>query len=237
MPTGGTVGASRPIASFTLASSGFFGGMNVHTLLIANPKGGSGKTTLATNVAGFLAGKRQRVVLADEDPQQSSTHWLARRPALFPKVHAKPADKRDLSELDPHWLVIDSPAGINGAELRTELRRADALIVPISPSVFDMAATARFLDTIAQAKDVKEGKLPVAVVGMRVDPRTKSAAELDAFLEASPFPVVTHLRDTQTYVYCARDGASVFDLPRSRGEQDWEQWRPLTRWIGKQAGK
>ena len=207
----------------------------MHTLLIANPKGGSGKTTLATNVAGFLAGKRQRVVLADEDPQQSSTHWLARRPALFPKVHAKPADKRDLSELDPHWLVIDSPAGINGAELRTELRRADALIVPISPSVFDMAATARFLDTIAQTKDVKEGKLPVAVVGMRVDPRTKSAAELDAFLEASPFPVVTHLRDTQTYVYCARDGASVFDLPRSRGEQDWEQWRPLTRWIGKQA--
>jgi chromosome partitioning protein len=107
--------------------------------------------------------------------------------------------------------------------------------VPISPSVFDMAATARFLNTIAQTKEVKEGELPVAVVAIRVDPRTHSAAELDAFLEASPFPVIAHLRDTQTYVHCARDGASVFDLPRSRGEQDWEQWRPLTRWIAKRA--
>jgi chromosome partitioning protein len=208
----------------------------VQTLLIANPKGGSGKTTLATNVAGFLAGKRQRVVLADEDPQQSSTHWLARRPALFPKVHGKPADKRELKDLDPQWMVIDSPAGINGAELRVELRRADALIVPISPSVFDMAATARFLDAIAMTKEVKDG-LQVAVVVMRVDSRTHSAAELDEFLKASPFPVVAHLRDTQTYVSCARDGASIFELPRSRGEQDWEQWRPLTRWIAKRAAR
>ncbi|HVF65492.1 MAG TPA: ParA family protein [Casimicrobiaceae bacterium] len=205
----------------------------MQTLLIANPKGGSGKTTLATNVAGFLAGKRQRVVLADEDPQQSSAHWLARRPLLFPKIHGKPADKRQLKDVDPQWLVIDSPAGMNGAELRNELRRADALIVPISPSIFDMAATARFLDGIAGAKDVKGGELPVAIVGMRVDSRTRSAAELDDFLKASPFPVVTHLRDTQTYVHCARDGASVFDLPRSRGEQDWEEWRPLTRWIAR----
>ena len=207
----------------------------MQTLLIANPKGGSGKTTLATNVAGFLAGKRQRVVLADEDPQQSSTHWLARRTPLFPKIHGKPVDKRERKDLDPQWMVIDSPAGMDGAELRVELRRADALIVPISPSVFDMAATARFLDTISQSKEVKDGALPIAVVAMRVDARTHSAAELDEFLAASPFPVVTHLRDTQTYVYCARDGLSVFDLPRSRGEQDWEQWRPLTRWIAKRA--
>ena len=206
------------------------------TILIANPKGGSGKTTLATNVAGFLAGKRQRVVLADEDPQQSSTHWLARRPPLFPKIHEKPADRRAHSELDPQWVVVDSPAGLDGAELRNELRRADVLIVPISPSVFDMAAAARFVREVAEHKAVREGELPVAIVAMRVDPRTRSAQELDDFLSAAPFPVVAHLRDTQTYVYCARDGVSVFDLPRSRGEQDWEQWRPLTRWLSKRAG-
>lgn len=207
----------------------------MQTLLIANPKGGSGKTTLATNIAGFLAGKRQRVVLADEDPQQSSAQWLARRPELFPKITAMPAERRELRELDPHWVVVDSPAGLRGDTLRDELRRADALIVPISPSVFDMAATARFLGTIAESRAVKGGTLPVALVGMRVDARTRSAGELDAFLEHFDFPVVTHLRDTQVYVYCARDGLSVFDLPRSRAEQDWEQWRPLTRWMGKQA--
>ena len=128
----------------------------MQTLLIANPKGGSGKTTLATNIAGFLAGKRQRVVLSDEDPQQSSAHWLSRRPALFPKIHPKPADKRELKEIDPQWLVVDSPAGIDGAGLRVELRRADALIVPVSPSVFDMAATARFLGSIAESKEAKD---------------------------------------------------------------------------------
>ena len=207
----------------------------MQTLLIANPKGGSGKTTLATNIAGFLAGKRQRVVLSDEDPQQSSTHWLSRRPELFPKVSAMPADKRALRELDPHWLVIDSPAGLHGETLRDEVRRADALIVPISPSVFDMAATARFLGTLAENRAIKGGTLPVALVGMRVDARTRSAGELDEFLAHSEFPVVTHLRDTQLYVYCARDGLSVFDLPRSRAEQDWEHWRPLTRWLGRQA--
>jgi chromosome partitioning protein len=207
----------------------------LQTVLIANPKGGSGKTTLATNLAGFLAGRRQRVVLADEDPQQSSTQWLMRRPPLFPRVHARPGEKRELKEVDPQWVVVDSPAGLHASDLRTEMRRADALVVPISPSVFDMAATARFLETVADAKAVKDGELPVALVATRVDARTHSAAELDAFLKATGFPVVAHLRDTQTYVYCARDGLSVFDLPRSRGEQDWEQWRPLTRWLGKHA--
>ncbi|MEP7359490.1 MAG: ParA family protein, partial [Anaerolineales bacterium] len=113
--------------------------------------------------------------------------------------------------------------------------RADAMLVPVTPSAFDMAATRHFFDAIAEHKAVKEGGIAVGIVGMRVDARTRSAAELDAFLAGYDYPVVTHLRDTQVYVYCARDGFSVFDLPRSRGEQDWEQWKPLTRWIARHA--
>ena len=88
---------------------------------------------------------------------------------------------------------------------------------------------------IAHYKAVKEGGLAIGIVAMRVDARTRSAAELDQFLENFDFPVIAHLRDTQVYVRCARDGATVFDLPRSRAEQDWEQWKPLTRWIARQA--
>jgi chromosome partitioning protein len=205
----------------------------VQTLLIANPKGGCGKTTLATNVAGFLAGKRQRVAIADDDPQQSASFWLGRRPALFPKILPAPADARDRKDFD--WIVVDSPAGLHGDQLRDEVRRADAVLIPLTPSVFDMAATARFLHTIAEYKAVKGGELPIGLVAMRFDARTHSASELDEFLNACSFPVVGHLRDTQVYVYCARDGASVFDMPRSRAEQDWEQWKPLTRWIGRLA--
>jgi chromosome partitioning protein len=209
----------------------------VQTILIANPKGGSGKTTLATNIAGWLAGKRQRVALQDADPQQSSSQWLARRPALFPSIAGFVGDvgKKELRDVAPEWLVVDSPAGLHGEALRDAVKKADAMIVPVSPSAFDMAATARFLEQVGDHKAVREGGLAVALVAMRVDARTRSAAELDEFLKALSFPLVTHLRDTQVYVYCARDGYSVFDLPRSRGEQDWEQWKPLTRWIARHA--
>ncbi len=209
----------------------------MQTILVANPKGGSGKTTLATNIAGWLAGKRQRVALGDTDPQRSASDWLARRPALFPPIGGFTGEvrKKELKDVAPEWLVIDSPAGLHGDALRDDIRRADVMLVPLAPSAFDMAATRRFLETIADYKAVREEGIAVGIVGMRVDARTRSAAELDAFLEKFDFPVVTHLRDTQVYVYCARDGLSVFDLPRSRGEQDWVQWKPLTRWIARHA--
>jgi len=188
-------------------------------------------------IAGWIAGKRQRVVLADADPQRSSAQWLKRRPALFPAILGAEGDvsKKDLKETGAQWAVIDTAAGTHGEGLREAVRRADVMLVPLSASTFDMAATARFLGALSEYKVVKDGDLALGLVAMRVDARTRSAAELDEFLTGIDVPLVTHLRDTQVYVYCARDGFSVFDLPRSRGEQDWEQWRPLTRWIARQA--
>jgi chromosome partitioning protein len=204
----------------------------MQTLLVANPKGGSGKTTLATNVAGWLAGRKQKVALADLDVQQSACEWVERRPPLFPPVASWTPDANRKSER-PQWLVIDSPAGLHGDALRDAVRRSDIMLVPISPSVFDMSATQRFLQQLNHYKAVKEGGLAVAIVGMRVDSRTRSATELAEFVAGLDFSCVTDLRDTQVYVHCAREGLSVFDLPRSRAEQDWDQWRPLTRWIGR----
>ncbi|MEO5699604.1 MAG: ParA family protein [Casimicrobiaceae bacterium] len=208
----------------------------MRTILVANPKGGSGKTTLVTNIAGWLAGKRQAVAIADADPQQSATEWLARRPELFPTIERwDPAAKRSGGDGGPAWLIVDSPAGAHGDVLRETMRRSDVMLVPVSPSSFDMSATQRFFAAIAEFRGVKQGTLPIGLVGMRVDARTHSAAELDEFLKGLELPVITHLRDTQNYVHCARDGASIFDLPRSRAEQDQEQWRPLTRWISRQT--
>jgi len=209
----------------------------MQTILVANPKGGSGKTTLATNIAGWLAGKRQRVALEDRDPQQSSSLWLSRRPALFPPIVAAPEGSGDkaLKNDGIAWRVVDSAAGLHGEALRDAIKSADIMLIPVSPSIFDMAATARFLAQVGEYKAVKKGDLAVGLVAMRVDSRTHSSADLDEFLKATGFPVVAQLRSTQVYVYGARDGASVFDLPRSRAEQDWEQWRPLTRWIARHA--
>ena len=209
--------------------------MATQTLLVANPKGGSGKTTLATNIAGWLAARKQRVVLADFDPLRSATEWLGRRPRLFPAIAGwTPSAGRDeLKEQHPNWLVLDTPAGLHGEGLRDAMHRADILLVPVSPSAFDTAATRHFLDQIGEYKAIKKGDIAVGLVAMRVDPRTHSAAELEEFLRSFDFPLVAHLRATQVYVHCARDGLTIADLPRARAEQDIEQWRPLARWIAR----
>jgi chromosome partitioning protein len=209
----------------------------MQTILIANPKGGSGKTTVATNVAGWLASRKQRVVLADFDALRSANDWLSRRPPLFPAITGWTPDvqKHEIKEHNPHWMVMDTPAGLHGEELRDAMRRAEIMLVPVSPSAFDMVATRHFLDQIGEYKAVKKGDIAVGLVAMRVDPRTHSAAELEEFLKAFTFPLVAHLRATQVYVHCARDGLTVFDLPRSRADQDWDQWRPLTRWIARHS--
>lgn len=206
-------------------------------LVVSNPKGGSGKTTVAVNVAGWLAARRQRVVLADMDRQASALRWLGRRPALLPPIVGwSPAnDRRPGRDSETDWVVIDAPAGVHGEELRDLVRRADIFLVPVSPSQLDIEATGDFLGKLIEYKAIRDRDVAVGLIGMRVDSRTRSAGELEAFLKGQPFPLVTVLRDTQIYVYCARDGFSVFDLPRSRGEQDWEQWKPLTRWISRHA--
>lgn len=200
----------------------------MRTVLIANPKGGSGKTTLATNLAGFFAGQGRQVVLADLDRQQSSAGWLQRRPAQLPTIHSHLARKQAGK---PDWMIIDSPAGLHGDKLSAAVKLAELVIVPVQPSAFDMLATGDFLRVLREEKAVRKEKSQVAMIGMRVDARTRSAADLAAFLLAAEFPVLTFLRDAQVYVQCANEGLSLFDLPPSRTGRDLEQWQPLLEWI------
>ncbi|MDP2830391.1 MAG: ParA family protein [Sulfuricellaceae bacterium] len=199
------------------------------SILVANPKGGSGKTTLATNLAAYLASLGRQVVLADLDRQQSSAGWLARRPPQLPTIHGHQGRKLAIK---PDWLVIDSPAGLHGDKLAAAIKMAERVVVPVQPSAFDMQATGEFLSVLRELKAIRKEKSQVAMIGMRVDPRTRSAAELADFLLAAEFPVLTYLRDAQVYVQCAHEGVSLFDLPPSRTARDIEQWRPLLDWIG-----
>lgn len=198
------------------------------SILISNPKGGSGKTTLATNLASYFASQGRQVVLADLDRQQSSMGWLNRRPAQAPTIHGHLARKQ---AEEPDWMVIDSPAGLHGDKLTAAVKLAELVVVPVQPSTFDMMATSDFLRVLREEKAVRKEKIQVAMVGMRVDPRTRSAAELAEFLQDVEFPVLTYLRDTQLYVQCAKEGMSLFDLPPSRTIRDMEQWQPLLEWI------
>ena len=198
------------------------------TILIANPKGGAGKTTLSTNLAGYMAQRGENVFLWDLDRQKSALHWLSTRPQSLPHIQRLDSAKQKSGE---GVLVLDSPAGLHGGKLGDMVKLVDKVIVPVVPSSFDLAATRLFLDELLDEKAVRKGKAFVAIVGMRVDARTRAAEKFDAFLAPIDLPVLTHLRDTQNYVNAAFEGKSIFDLPPSVAAQDVAQWQPIAEWL------
>lgn len=207
----------------------------MRTVLIANPKGGSGKTTLATNLAGYFATRGRRVLLDDLDRQKSALEWLQRRPYKLPLIRAADTLKTRAGK-DTEWLVVDSPAGLRGEKLTEAIKAADWVIVPVQPSAFDIGATREFLEILREEKAVRKQRTFVALAGVRVDARTRTAATLQAFMEASGFPVLTYLREAQVYRLAAEQGASVFDIRPSLVTRDLQQWAPLLHWLVKAAG-
>lgn len=205
----------------------------MESFLIANPKGGAGKTTLATNLAGFFAQQGQRVMLGDIDRQQSSREWLKLRSPALPHIATwdiEP-DRPARPPKGTTHVVLDTPAGLHGKKLAHVLKLATRVIVPLQPSIFDILATRAFLGRLLEEKEIRRHQAFVAIVAMRVDARTLAAAELERFLGDTGLPVVAHLRDTQNYVQAAAHGMSIFELPASRTEKDVEQWQPLLDWA------
>jgi chromosome partitioning protein len=173
------------------------------------------------------------VFLWDLDRQHSSRNWLAIRPVNRPAIHR--LDAKDGGEapmpLGSSWLILDSAAGLHGKNLAHALKITHKIIVPVQPSVFDMAATSAFLQTLLEDKAARKHKTFIGIVGMRVNPRTRAAATLEAFLAQFKLPVLTYLRDTQIYVNAAFNGLSLFDLPEYLSGKDLEQWQPILDWI------
>ncbi len=207
--------------------------------LVANPKGGSGKSTLATNLAGYFACLHHSVMLGDTDRQHSSRDWLALRPPECPAIRTWEIDHDDVARPPKGvcHVVLDTPAGLHGKLLEKVLKLSARVLVPVQPSTFDMLATRRFLDQLQGEKAVRKGRADIAVIGMRVDARTRAAADLERFFESLELPVLTCLRDTQLYVQATAAGLTLFDLPRSRTERDLAQWQPILDWIDLQPGQ
>jgi chromosome partitioning protein len=200
-------------------------------VVVANPKGGVGKSTMATNIAGYFAGKGRAVMLGDADRQQSSRLWLGLRPPA-----ARPISTWELNEANivkppkgTTHVVLDTPAGMHGKTFKEILQLADKVIVPLQPSIFDIFATRTFLDELAEHR--KASKMQVGIVGMRVDPRTIAADKLHEFVDNLGLPVLGYIRHTTNYIHLAARGLTLFDVAPGRVARDLEQWDGICRWL------
>ncbi|VTU35057.1 ParA family protein [Variovorax sp. RA8] len=201
-------------------------------VLVANPKGGVGKSTLATNIAGYFASRGHAVMLGDIDRQQSSRLWLGLRTPAAREIRSWEASEDGAVVRPPRGTthaVIDTPAGLHGARLKEVVPMADKVLVPLQPSIFDIYATRDFLDKLLANRHV--GKTQVGVVGMRVDGRTLAAERLREFVAGLGVPVLGELRDTQNYVQLAARGLTLYDIAPGRVQRDLEQWEPIRQWL------
>jgi len=209
----------------------------MRVVAVINRKGGSGKSTLATHLAGWCARRGIRVMLGDVDRQQSSLAWLKRR-AEQPLAQGAPVvgwavDTR--SVLRPPvgitHVVLDTPGGLRDSELARVVMYADLIVMPVCHSVFDRESAAACLEELRTLPRVASGRCKVAMVGMRLDARTKATEQMAAWAAAANYPYLGALRETQAYVRCVEQGATLFDMPPAKVEADLAQWKPILAWV------
>jgi chromosome partitioning protein len=208
-------------------------------IVVANPKGGCGKSTLAASLAAFFAQNARSVALLDCDPQRSAVRWGTRRRGDLPRVHAMPFS-HPAHGLKSAWLlqlpprtecvIVDTPAAIQGHELSPLLRSAQVLLVPVMPSAMDFAATEAFVDLLARTREVRESKLRVGLVANRMRRGSRAARELDEALLRLAFPCVGRIRDSQHYVNLIGEGRALDD-EADLFEELRSDWLPLWRWL------
>lgn len=204
-------------------------------VVILNPKGGSGKTTLAFGIAGYLAGTGRAVALLDMDRQGSSQRWLQNRPAKLPNIRAlsataDPAETiRVPSDIDV--VVIDAPAALSGEELIEYTCGAHAILVPVLPSDIDIHAASRLVSDLLLKAHVSRRNGRLGIVANRVKERTVAYRQLLRFLESLTIKLIGVLRDSQNYAHAAAEGRCLHEMAASQVNKDMVQWKAITDWL------
>jgi chromosome partitioning protein len=210
----------------------------MRSILVLNAKGGSGKTTIATNLAGYYADAGAKVALADYDPLGSAMDWIEQRPSKFAKVVGIPAFSSGLRvPRRTDVVIIDAPSRTHGEQLVNLLRRAHTVIIPVVPSPVDIRAAQRFFGEIRDIRDQIKTDIKLATVGSRIREGTRAADSLEDYLyelklpSGRRFPFLTILRQSANYLKAAERGMSIFEFAPLATAPDREYWAPLLRWL------
>ncbi|MGA9369765.1 MAG: AAA family ATPase, partial [Steroidobacteraceae bacterium] len=196
----------------------------MNRIVVLNPKGGSGKTTIATNLAGYFASRQQKPVLMDFDPQGSSLRWVRKRDPALPPVHAVNAFDKDprttrtfqlrVPDFSTH-VIVDTPAAVPAQDMPEMTKTADAIIVPVLPSDIDIHACSRCIADLLLIAKVRRDENRIGVIANRVKRNTLIYQSLMRFLETLRIPVIATLRDSQNYVRAAEQGVGLYEMKRN----------------------
>ena len=211
----------------------FAGSETLRRIVVLNPKGGSGKTTLAFNLAGYLASTGRKVAIVDMDRQGSSTRWLHNRASRLPRILGISAADTQHVVVPPaiEYVVIDAPAGLPGDQLIDLTCGTHAIFVPVLPSDLDIHAASRLISDLLLKAQVSRRKGRLGIVANRVKVNTIAYRQLARFLKRLSIPVVGLIRDSQNYARAASSGLCIHDMPPSRARKDLAQWEAVTQWL------
>lgn len=213
---------------------------NRNRIVVLNPKGGCGKSTLAANIAACYAQRGGMPAIMDYDPQGSTTAWLKRRPETLPPIHGIVAFRNSM-QATRSWqlrvpneittLVVDSPAAITRDDLRELTRDSSSIVVPVLPSAMDIHAASRCIADLLLVAKINRAERKLAVVANRTRKNTKSFGKLMRFLDSLGIPIIAVLRDSQNYVYSAEHGVGLHEMPPSRVRADVVQIDRIVDWL------
>lgn len=209
-------------------------------IIVLNPKGGSGKTTVATNLASYFAGAGIQPTLMDLDPQGSSMRWLRKRFADQPHVHGIAAFKNPNQTtrswqlrvpLETQRLIVDTPASLQPQKFLEFTRGADAILVPVLPSDIDIHAASKCISDLLLIAKIRRKEHRIGVIANRVRKNTLIYQSLMRFLYSLQIPIVATLRDTQNYVRAEELGMGIHEMKPYQVKDDVVQWAPLIQWL------
>lgn len=203
--------------------------MNTLIIAVLNSKGGSGKTTLTTNLARAVQKDGYKVLIVDTDPQGTARDWAAAgedsgQPPVIGVNNARTLQK-DLRDIGASYdaVLIDGSAkleGMTGACVRS----ADAILIPVQPSPADIWGTSDVVGLVQQRQEVTDGIPPAAFVVSRQISRTNLADEIQEALEDFRLPVLEG-RTTQRVAFAEAliSGETVLDVePGGKAAQEIE---------------
>lgn len=209
-------------------------------IVVLNPKGGSGKTTIAINLASYFATRGLTPLLMDFDPQGSSMRWIRKRAPALPEIRAVAAFERDTRLTRSFQLrapegtgrvIVDTPAAVPAHGFPDLTRDAHKIIVPVLPSDIDIHAASKCIADLLLVAKVRRGDNRIGVIANRVRRNTLTYQALMRFLETLGIPIVATFRDSQSYVRSAELGIGIHEMKNYTVREDLEQWAPLIRWL------